>query len=108
MYTIQICHLNWNITRAVALEVININSSIKLVTVIYENTFFSLRASLIFGIAYQTMLVMLTLLTSLKRACHTIRYDARCYFNVRSKADMSQLNLYTARNRQLKSGKQKN
>jgi len=70
--------------------------------------FFSLRASLIFGIAYQTMLVMLTLLTSLKRACHTIRYDARCYFNVRSKADMSHLNLYTARNRQLKSGKQKN
>ena len=24
---------------------------------------------------------------------HTIRYDTRCYFNVRSKADMSQLNL---------------
>jgi len=24
---------------------------------------------------------------------HTIRYDARCYFNVRSKADISQLNL---------------
>jgi len=23
----------------------------------------------------------------------TIRYDTRCYFNVRSKADMSQLNL---------------
>jgi len=23
----------------------------------------------------------------------TIRYDARCYFNVRSKADISQLNL---------------
>ena len=35
----------------------------------------------------------------------TIRYDTRCYFNVRSKADMSQLNLYTARNRQLKSVK---
>ena len=27
----------------------------------------------------------------------TIRYDTKCYFNVRSKADMSQLNLYTAR-----------
>ena len=26
--------------------------------------------------------------------CHdTIRYDTRCYFNVRSKADISQLNL---------------
>ena len=24
---------------------------------------------------------------------HTIRYDTRCYFNVRSKADISQLNL---------------
>jgi len=24
---------------------------------------------------------------------YTIRYDTRCYFNVRSKADMSQLNL---------------
>ena len=24
----------------------------------------------------------------------TIRYDTRCYFNVRSKADVSQLNLY--------------
>jgi len=24
---------------------------------------------------------------------HTIRYDTRCYFNVRSKADMSRLNL---------------
>jgi len=26
-------------------------------------------------------------------SCTTIRYDTRCYFNVRSKADMSQLNL---------------
>jgi len=26
-------------------------------------------------------------------ADNTIRYDTRCYFNVRSKADMSQLNL---------------
>jgi len=25
--------------------------------------------------------------------CDTIRYDTRCYFNVRSKADISQLNL---------------
>ena len=25
--------------------------------------------------------------------CAVLRYDARCYFNVRSKADMSQLNL---------------
>jgi len=34
------------------------------------------------------------------------RYDTRCYFNVRSKADMSQLNLPHG-NRQRKSGKQK-
>jgi len=36
-----------------------------------------------------------------------LRYDTRCYFNVRSKADMSQLNLPhgLARNRQLKSVK---
>ena len=37
----------------------------------------------------------------------TIRYDTRCYFNVRSKADTSQSLIYTARKRQLKSGKQK-
>jgi len=36
----------------------------------------------------------------------TIRYVTRCYFNVRSKADMSQLNR-TARKQQLKSVKQK-
>jgi len=29
----------------------------------------------------------------IKGICYTIRYDTRCYFNVRSKADMSQLNL---------------
>ena len=34
-------------------------------------------------------------------------YDTRCYFNVRSKADTSQLNLPHG-NQQLKSGKQKN
>ena len=34
----------------------------------------------------------------------TIRYDTRCYFNVRSKVDMSQLNL-PRRNQQLKCGK---
>jgi len=28
-----------------------------------------------------------------KERYDTIRYDTRCYFNVRSKADMSQLNL---------------
>jgi len=27
-----------------------------------------------------------------------VLYDTRCYFNVRSKADMSQLNLYQRRN----------
>jgi len=34
-----------------------------------------------------------------------LRYYTRCYFNVRSKAGISQLNLYTARNQKLKSGK---
>ena len=37
-------------------------------------------------------------------ALDTIRYDTRCYFNVRSKADISQLNLPHG-NRQLKSVK---
>jgi len=36
-----------------------------------------------------------------------VRYDTRCYFNVRSKADVSQLNLPHG-NRQLKRGKQEN
>ena len=36
-----------------------------------------------------------------------LRYDTRCYFNVRSKAGISQLNLYTARNQKLKSGKRR-
>ena len=35
-----------------------------------------------------------TVLTISARLCYdTIRYDTRCYFNVRSKADISQLNL---------------
>ena len=37
----------------------------------------------------------------------TIRYDRRCYFNVRSKADMSRLNLYRTETT-TKSVKQKN
>jgi len=37
-----------------------------------------------------------------------LRYDTRCYFNVRSKADMSQLNLPHGNDKQLKSVKQKN
>jgi len=35
---------------------------------------------------------------------HTIRYDTRCYFNVRSKADISQLNLPHGTERGLASG----
>jgi len=37
----------------------------------------------------------------------TIRYDARCHFNVRSKADISQLNLYRTelKTKKTKSGK---
>jgi len=35
-----------------------------------------------------------------------IRYDTRCYFNVRSKADMSEIDLLHG-NQQLKSGEQK-
>jgi len=62
---IQMYHLNWNITRALALEVININFLITHFTMIYENTTF-LNASLIFGIANQTKLSMLILLMSLK------------------------------------------
>jgi len=33
------------------------------------------------------------LLPLLTAQLHTIRYDTRCYYNVRSKADISQLNL---------------
>jgi len=36
---------------------------------------------------------MLRMWTVMARSQHTIRYDTRCYFNVRSKADISQLNL---------------
>jgi len=38
---------------------------------------------------------------------HKIRYDTRCYFNVQSKADMSQLNLPHGTNN-YKVAKQKN
>ena len=44
------------------------------------------------------------LLVESVRMTDTIRYDTRCYFNVRSKADISQLNLPHG-NRQLKSVK---
>ena len=50
---IQMCHLNWNITWTVALEVININMPITVFTMIYENTFFC--ALLICGIAYKCL-----------------------------------------------------
>jgi len=43
---------------------------------------------IIFTIHYRTGVVTATVMTYDK-----IRYDARCYFNVRSKADMSRLNL---------------
>ena len=33
------------------------------------------------------------LVTGKRCNSHTIRHDTRCYFNVQSKADMSQLNL---------------
>jgi len=33
------------------------------------------------------------MILDLKHVLYTIRYDTRCYFNVRSKADISQLNL---------------
>ena len=62
-------YLNWNITRTVAIEVININLNHAFHYNLRKNYFF-LHASLIFGRAYhyQTMLLMLILLTSLKRA----------------------------------------
>ena len=59
--------IHWNITRAVALDVININFLITHSTMIYENITF-LHALLLFGISYQTTLLTVILLTSLKRA----------------------------------------
>ena len=57
-------YLDWNITLAVALEVININFINIHFTMNYQDTIF-LHVSLTFGIAYLTMLWMLILLTSL-------------------------------------------
>jgi len=37
--------------------------------------------------------VIIVGLNEFMKAVETIRYDTRCYFNVRSKADTSQLNL---------------
>jgi len=54
---IQMCHLNWNITWAAALEVTNINFLIAHFTVIYANII-SLQVSLIFGTVSQTTLWM--------------------------------------------------
>ena len=54
--TIQMCHLNWNITWAVALEVTNINFLIAHFATIYENI--SLHVSLTFGTVCQTVLWM--------------------------------------------------
>ena len=56
----QMCHLNWNITWAVALEVTNINFLIAHFATIYENII-SLHVSLIFGTVCQTVLWMLVL-----------------------------------------------
>jgi len=44
---------------------------------------------------------------STRATAYTVGYDTICYFDVQSKADMSQLKLVktTARNQQLKSGK---
>ena len=53
----RVCHLNWNITQAVALEVTNINFLIAHFTMIYESII-SLHVSLIFGTVCQTMLWM--------------------------------------------------
>jgi len=39
-----------------------------------------------------TVKILLDLI-AVYRTLRTIRYDTRCYFNVRSKADISQLNL---------------
>ena len=54
---IQMCHLNWNITWAVALEVTNINFLIAHFATIYENII-SLHVSLTFGTVCQTVLWM--------------------------------------------------
>ena len=54
---IQMCHLNWNITWAVALEVTNINFLIAHFATSYE-TIISLHVSLTFGTVCQTVLWM--------------------------------------------------
>ena len=54
---IQMFHLNWNITRAIALEVTNINFLIAHFATIYENII-SLHVSLTFGTVCQTVLWM--------------------------------------------------
>ena len=57
MSMIQMCHLNWNITWAVALEATNINFLIALFATIYENII-SLHVSLTFGTVCQIVLWM--------------------------------------------------
>jgi len=57
---IQMCHLNWNITWAVALEVTNINFLIAHFTTIYENII-SLHVSLTFGTVFQTVVDVSTI-----------------------------------------------
>ena len=54
---IQMCHLNWNITWAVALEVTNINFLTAHFATIYENII-SLHVSLTFWTVCQTVLWM--------------------------------------------------
>ena len=54
---IQMCHLNWNITWAVALDVTNINFLIAHSATIYENII-SLHVSLTYGTVCQTVLWM--------------------------------------------------
>ena len=44
-------------------------------------------------IGYATAIFALAFQEFVYRRDETIRYDTRCYFNVRSKADMSRLNL---------------
>jgi len=42
---------------------------------------------------YPFFFTFFLVISSLENRYDTIRYDTRCYFNVRSKADISQLNL---------------
>jgi len=62
---------------------------------VFESKFFGLEDALVTSGCHDTAVMPIGCIRSLTwGSCYdTIRYDTRCYFNVRSKADISQLNL---------------